>query len=361
MAQNKKNKKKNGASSTMDVGVILRKKWWITSLVILVVLGGIILLYIFLPAVANKSQTEAVIKIPAGATNEMVRDSLAKYLGDEYASATMRVSKLRNGDFSRRHGAYKIDSGVSPWRAERILKQGGQFPMVVVINGAKGLDKLIEKVGAKLEFTADSLKEQLKDSTFLAEYGLKPSQALALFIDDSYQVYWNSSPKAFSAKMGEHFKKIWTKERLEKARKLGLSPAEVVTLASIVDEETNKADEKPTVARLYLNRLDQKMKLQADPTVKFALGDFSLRRIRNEHLQVESPYNTYKVAGLPPGPIRTVTVKDIDAVLDAPIHPYIYMCAKDDFSGYHSFATDYGTHMQNARKYQKALNQRKIY
>ena len=364
MAEKNKKKitrKKNDASSTVDVGVILRKKWWITSLVILFVLGGIILLYIFLPAVANKSETSAVIKIPYNATNEMVRDSVAKYLGDKYASALVSVSKLRKGDFSKRHGAYMIDSGMTPWNAERVLKQGAQHPMIVVINGSKGLDKMSEKVAQKLDFTADSLINQLKDSTFLAEYGLKPEQALALFIDDSYQVYWNSSPQAFSKKMGQHYKKVWNEERIEKAKKLGLTPAEVVTLASIVDEETNKMDEKPLVARLYLNRLDQNMKLQADPTVKFALGDFGLRRIRNEHLQVESPYNTYKVTGLPPGPIRTVTVKDIDAVLDAPQHPYIYMCAKDDFSGYHSFATDYGTHMQNARRYQKALNQRKIF
>lgn len=357
--QNKK--KKNDASSTVDVGVILRKKWWITGLVILFVLAGIILLYIFLPAVANKSETSALIKIPSNATSEMVRDSVSKYLGDKYADALISVSKVRKADFSKRHGAYMIDSGISPWKAERVLNQGAQHPMIVVINNAKGINMLSERVSKKLDFSADSLKKQLKDSVFLAQYGLKPSQALALFIDDSYQAYWNASPKSFSSKLGAQYKKIWNEERLKKAEKLGLSPSEVIILASIVDEETNKMDEKPLVARLYLNRLNQKMKLQADPTVKFALEDFSLRRIRSEHLQVESPYNTYKVTGLPPGPIRTVTVKDIDAVLDAPMHDYLYMCAKEDFSGYHSFAKDYPTHLQNARKYQRALNQRQIY
>lgn len=356
----KSKKKNNGASSTMDVGAILRKKWWITALVILFILGGIILLYIFLPIVANKTESRQLIKIPANATTEQVADTLSKYFGDKYASNVALVSKLRRSDFSMRHGAYMVDSGMAPIHVERLLTTGSQHPMTVVVNGARGVDVLSQRLAKNLDFTPDSLKEQLKDPELLKDYGLTPDGALALFIDDSYQVYWNASPKTVVEKIGANYKKIWNKERLDKAERLGLTPAEVVTLASIVDEETNKADEKPQVARLYLNRLQKGMKLQADPTVKFAIGDFSLRRIRNEHLNVDSPYNTYKVQGLPPGPIRTVTVKDIDAVLNAPEHGYIYMCAKDDFSGYHNFAKDYNTHMQNARKYQKALNRRNI-
>ena len=358
MAKAKRNKK-DGAS--VDVGAILRKKWWITALVIIFLLGGIILLFIFLPAFQNKSESEAIIKIPANATTEMVRDSVAKYYGEKYADHLRMISELRGTDYSKRHGAYKIESGVSPYYAERHLSQGGQEPVVVVVNGARGVDVLSKRISKNLDFTPDSLTRQLQDSAFLAQYDLTPSQALALFLDDSYQVYWNASPETVSKKIGQNYKKIWNEERLAKAKELGLSPAEVVTLASIVDEETNKADEKPNVARLYLNRLQKGMKLQADPTVKFALGDFSLRRIRGEHLKVDSPYNTYQVAGLPPGPIRTVTVKDIDAVLNSQPHDYLYMCAKDDFSGYHNFAKDYTTHMQNARKYQMALNRRNIH
>lgn len=352
--------KKSGTSSNMNVGAILLKKWWITALVIIAVLGGIILLYIFLPAFANKTETKAIIKIPANATTEMVRDSLAKYFGDKYADKFMLISNLQGSDYSKRHGAYMVDSGVSPFRAEHVLTLGNQHPMTVVVNGARGIDILSQRLSKNLDFKADSLKEQLKDEAFLKEYGLTPDNALALFIDDSYQVFWNASPKTVASKIGSHYKNIWNEERLEKAKKLGLTPAEVITLASIVDEETNKSDEKPQIARLYLNRLKKGMKLQADPTVKFALGDFTLRRIRNEHLQADSPYNTYKITGLPPGPIRTVTLKDIDAVLNAPDHDYLYMCAKDDFSGYHNFAKDYNTHLQNARKYQKALNRRNI-
>lgn len=356
----KKSNKKNSASSTVDVGAILTKKWWITSLVILFVLGGIILLYIFLPAFANKSESKALIRIPANATTEMVRDSIAKYYGEKYASKVALISKIRGTDFSNRHGAYMVDSGMSPIRTERLLSQGGQYPVTIVVNGARGVDILSQRISNKLDFSADSLKNLLNDPEFLTDFNLTPQQALALFVDDSYQVYWNVSPEALASKIGQNYKKIWNDTRIQKAKDLGLTPAEVMILASIVDEETNKADEKPSIARLYLNRLHKGMKLQADPTVKFALGDFSLKRIRGEHLKVESPYNTYKVSGLPPGPIRTVTVADIDAVLNAPRHDYIYMCAKDDFSGYHSFAKDYNSHMQNARNYQKALNRRNI-
>lgn len=336
------------------------KKLWITLSVTVVLLGGIILLYIFLPVVANKAQTSAIIKIPAGATTEVVYDSLAKYYGDKYASKVILMSKLRKADYAGRHGAYKVDSGMTPLQAEAKLRTGSQHPFMITVNASRGVAPLTEKLASKLEVTPDSLQAYIANPANLEKYGLTPEQALALFIDDSYQVYWSSSPQKVVDKIGDNYNKIWNKERLAKAKALGLSPVEVITLASIVDEETNKINEKPMVARLYLNRLGKGMKLQADPTVKFALGDFSLRRILSEHLNVDSPYNTYKIAGLPPGPIRTVTLKDIDAVLDAPPHDYIYMCAKDDFSGYHTFAKDYSTHLQNAHKYQKALNRRGI-
>lgn len=353
--------KKDGASPQKKEGAILRKKWWITALVILFVLGGIILLYIFLPLYADKTEKQVLIKVPKNATTEMVRDSLSKYLGEKYADHVMKVTWLRGNDYSNRHGAYMIDSGVNPLNAQRILSTGAQHPVTVVVNCARGNDILSQRLSKNVDFTSDDMLNALGDSTLLAKYDLTPTQALALFLDDSYQVYWSASPEDVVNKIGAHYKNVWNEERLRKAKALGLTPAQVATLASIVDEETLKSDEKPMVARLYLNRLDKRMKLQADPTVKFALGDFSLRRIRNEHLKVDSPYNTYQVDGLPPGPIRTVTVPDIDAVLDAPAHDYLYMCAKDDFSGYHNFAKDYNTHMQNARKYQKALNRRGIF
>lgn len=339
---------------------MVNKKLWITLLVTVFVLGGIILLYIFLPAVANKSESSAVIKIPAGADSEMVRDSLSKYFGEKYADKVVMLANLRKADYSKRHGAYMVDSGMSPWQAEAKLRAGGQHPFVVTVNASRGMKPLSEKISSKLDFKPDSLVELMKDAEFLKRYGLTPENSLALFIDDSYQVFWSFSPQEVAEKIGRHYQSVWTQSRLDKAKALGLSPGEVIALASIVGEETNKKDEKPVIARLYLNRLAKGMKLQADPTVRFALDDFTIKRVRANHLEIESPYNTYKIQGLPPGPIRTVTVADIDAVLDAPHHDYIYMCAKDDFSGYHSFAKDYSTHLRNAHNYQKALSRRGI-
>ena len=325
---------------------------------------GLILVIVVLcflwPLFFSKSPSQQIIKVPVGATEQTMLDTLSKYYGEKYAGAVIKVARLRKSDFSKRHGAYLVDSALSPYKVERILSHGAQHPVTIVINNFRGKEILAKKISDKLDFAPDSLLDYLTDPDFLKAYDLKPDQALAIFLDDSYQVYWSSSPENIVDKLGSHYNKIWNDERLSKAAALGLSPAQVITLASIVDEETNKQDEKGKIARLYLNRLKKGMKLQADPTVKFALGDFSLRRIRANHLQAESPYNTYKHSGLPPGPIRTVTVKDIDAVLDAPPHNYIYMCAKDDFSGYHSFATDYATHMKNARDYQRALNRRNI-
>ena len=348
------------SSSSSDAGANLRNKIIITSLVSVFLIGGIILLYIFLPAVVNKSQTSAIVRIPANATFDNVRDSLSKYFGDKYANKVLLISKFRGSDYSKRHGAYMIDSGIPPYKTERILTTGAQHPVKITINGFRHLDRMSDKIAAKLDLTQEELLTHLHDNEFLNDYELTSEQNMALFIDDTYFVNWSASPKELTDKIGAHYRKIWNKERIEKAHNLGLSPAEVITLASIVDEETNKQDEKPKVARLYLNRLQKGMKLQADPTVKFALRNDTLRRIRNEHLSVNSPYNTYKIYGLPPGPIRTVSVSDIDAVLNAPVHNYIYMCAKEDFSGYHNFAKDYSTHMQNAHKYQKALNRRNI-
>ena len=179
--------------------------------------------------------------------------------------------------------------------------------------------------------------------------------------NENYQVYWDMSVDDFFKRMQTEHKRFWNDERLAQATAIGMTPEEVCTLASIVEEETNNNEEKPMVAGLYINRLHTGMPLQADPTIKFALQDFGLRRITNEHLKVNSPYNTYINSGLPPGPIRIPSKKGLDSVLNYTKHNYIYMCAKEDFSGTHNFASNYADHMANARKYWKALNERKIF
>ena len=176
-----------------------------------------------------------------------------------------------------------------------------------------------------------------------------------MFIPNTYQFYWNTSAEKFIERMAEEFKSFWTQDRLQKANDLGFKQSEVITLASIVEQETQKDDEKARVAGVYINRLNKGIKLQADPTVIYAIGDFSIRRVLYSHLEYDSPYNTYKYVGLPPGPICIPSITSIDAVLNYEEHSYLYFCAREDFSGYHNFARTLAQHNANARKYQQAL------
>ncbi|MDE6693970.1 MAG: endolytic transglycosylase MltG, partial [Muribaculaceae bacterium] len=240
----------------------------------------------------------------------------------------------------------------------RKILNGRQDPVKVVFNNVRTLGQLADKVASKMEFDASAFSRAC--DSVLASKGLTPEQRPAAFLPDTYEFYWNASPEYVVERLAGYHDKFWNDERRRKADVLGLTPVEVATLASIVEEETAKVDERPKVARLYLNRIRKGMKLQADPTVKFAVGDFSLRRILGAHLKVESPYNTYLHEGLPPGPIRVVDKRTLDAVLDAPAHDYVYMCAKEDFSGYHNFAVTFAEHQANADRYRRELNRRGI-
>ena len=336
-----------------------KRKIFLISMLSLVVVAAACLIFI-VPVFYSRAEQDVIIKIPANADKKNVGDSLTKYLGKSYSSLVMRASTFNRTDYSERHGAYKISKGMSPFRAERKLSKGAQQPVKITVNSFRTPGILAEKLAAKLDFTPDSLLKAMRDPAILETYGIKPEEAMVLFPDATYEVYWNASPEEVINKTGAFYKQIWNETRKQKAARLGLTPAEIVTLCSIVDEETNKTDEKGKIGSLYLNRLRKGMKLQADPTVKYAVGDFTLRRIKNEHLKKDSPYNTYQVSGLPPGPIRTTSVQTIDSILDSPRTEYLYMCAKDDFSGYHSFASSYSEHLKNARLYQRALNKRGI-
>jgi UPF0755 protein len=200
----------------------------------------------------------------------------------------------------------------------------------------------------------------LQDNVFLSQFGLDSNTAMCAILPDTYEFWWNTSAEKAYKKFAKYYKEYWTADRLQKAQQKGLQPAEVVTLASIVEEETNYNPERPTVASVYLNRLRTGMKLQADPTARFAHGDFTIRRITSAITSIPSPYNTYYAAGLPPGPICTPSKKSIEAVLNAPKTNYLYFCAKEDFSGSHRFAATYAEHQRNASLYQQALNRRGI-
>lgn len=315
---------------------------------------------VFLWLLSGSAPSSAVVRIPAGASSRQLGDSISKYLGEPFAKKVTRLVSMRGTDLNSRHGAYLIEAGMSPLNAMRRLTGGPQHPLTVTINGFRLLPILEEKLAARFDFTQDSISSALSNPDVMGKFGLKPEQSLALFLNDSYEFYWNASPQDVINKIGAHYSEVWNADRRAKAAALGLTPAEVMILASIVDEESNKIDEKGTIGRLYINRLNKGMRLEADPTVRFAGGDFTVKRIRNPR-SVESPYNTYIHYGLPPGPIRTSSVETIDAILNSEFHNYIFMCAKEDFSGRHNFAATLAEHQINARRYKRELDRRGIY
>lgn len=258
-------------------------------------------------------------------------------------------------------GRYIIRPKDNVYHVFSRVSRGYQEPINLTIGSVRTLDRLARSIGKQLMIDSTEVATLLFDSTFQAQLGYTTETMPCLFIPETYQVYWDMTANEFFQRMQKEHNRFWNADRLAKATAIGMTQAEVCTLASIVEEETNNNDEKPMVAGLYINRLHAGMPLQADPTVKFALQDFGLRRISNEHLKIDSPYNTYTNTGLPPGPIRIPSTRGLDSVLNYTKHNYIYMCAKEDFSGTHNFASNYADHMANANKYWKALNERNIF
>ena len=242
-----------------------------------------------------------------------------------------------------------------------MLRIGDQTPVNITFNNVRTLPQLAGKISKNLELDSLQLVKHFTSIEVQKKFGFNSATFISMFIANTYQVFWDISIKDLTKRMATEYKSFWTKDRVSKANKLGMSQSEVTTLASIVQLESLKKDEQPKIAGVYLNRLRIGMPLQADPTVIFAVGDFTIKRVLKKYLKINSPYNTYKNKGLPPGPIYLASPNTIDAVLNYKTHKYIYFCAKEDFSGYHSFATNYNQHINNARRYQRALNKRRIY
>lgn len=260
-----------------------------------------------------------------------------------------------------RSGHYIVTDGMSNKALVDMLRRGLQTPVLVTFHNLRTKQDLAASLSRQLMPDSASIMALLNDSVFLAGYGLNVDNALTLFIPNTYEFFWNVDAPGIFDRMKREYDRFWTDERQTKAAAIPLTPAEVSTLASIVEEETNIYKEYPIVAGLYINRLKRGMLLQADPTVKYAVGDFSLRRILNVHLETESPYNTYLHPGLPPGPIRIPSARAIDAVLNYQHHRYLYMVAKETLDGSHNFATNLRDHTNNAIRYQRALNRMRIY
>jgi UPF0755 protein len=258
-------------------------------------------------------------------------------------------------------GVYELTPKMTNLEAVRKLRAGDQVSVELTFNNIRLKEELAGKITRTIGLDSVVVLNHLNDPEVHERYGFTNENIIGMFIPNTYDVYWTIGIDELFDRMKNEYDRFWNQERKEKAAAMGLSPQEVSTLSSIVQAESIKSDESEAIAGLYYNRLKKNMKLQADPTVKFALGDFAIQRILIKDTQVDSPYNTYMYAGLPPGPINLPTIQNIDAVLNYEQHDYIYMCAKEDFSGYHRFATTLSEHNRNARLFQQALNRRNIY
>lgn len=306
-------------------------------------------------------KTSGSFVIPRNANFDQVLDSLKEHDILLDYKAFKWVAKRKKYAENIKPGKYLFDTGMTTNHIVNMLKSGSQKPVVVTFNNIRTFSQLAGAVSKYIEPDSLTMLHQLNDSTICTKYGFNKRTIPCMFIPNSYELYWTTTPEQFVDRMAAEYKRFWNESRREKANVKGLTPEQACTLASIVQEETVKNDEKPLVAGLYLNRLKKGMLLQADPTIKFALNDFTIRRVLKDHLLIDSPYNTYKYAGLPPGPINFPEISSIDAVLNAENHNYLYMCAKEDFSGYHNFSKTLAGHNQNARNYQNALNRNKIW
>jgi UPF0755 protein len=333
------------------------------TLVIVLIAGAVGAWGYFQAFSANVAATETpyALRIPHGVGFDYVMAELEASKALSNLGSFERVARFRKYDQLVKAGLYILKPGMNNWDLVGKLRSGAQDQMKLSFKSHRSLDEIADEIGAQMEFGKDNLEKRLRDDNYLQTYGFNATTVRGLFIPDTYFIYWTLGIDEFFKKMKRNYDAFWTADRKAKAEALGMTQAEVITLASIVQAETYMSKERPTVAGLYLNRLRDGIPLQADPTVIFAHQDWTIRRVLLRHLEIDSPYNTYKYAGLPPGPINNPEVTAIDGVLNAENHKYIFMCAKEDFSGYHNFAVTLAQHNKNARLYQAALNAQKVY
>lgn len=336
---------------------------WFFILVILLAAAAGYYLYnlIFEPNIWTPEGKEVAVYIPTGSDWDDMRTILYKNGLVVHRKDFEWLAEKKNLPSRVLPGKYRIKDGLSNNDLIDLLRSGEQAPVKVIFNNVRNVYQLAEKVGGQIEADSASIAAILSDTNELKHYGLTPETAPTLFIPNTYEFYWNSSAQEFINRMREENQKFWNSYRASRAKTMEMSKEEVITLASIVEKETNKDDEKAAIAGVYINRIISGWRLQADPTVVFALNNFNIRRVLNVHKKVDSPYNTYAHLGLPPGPICIPSISSIDAVLNYEDHGYFYFCAKDDLSGYHVFAKTGKQHNKNAKAYQKALNDLKIY
>jgi UPF0755 protein len=342
----------------------MRKKTILILILVTIILISIIPIgiYVYKSLFSNNVnlQESSLIYIPTGSSFDDVLTILEQENVLKDKQSFQQIAKRKNYTQHIKAGCYRIKPEMNNIDLVDMLRSGRQEAINFTFNNIRTKEQFAKRVSEQLETDYNDLLSFLNDEEKLKLYNVNVETALTIFIPNTYQFWWNTSVDDFMQRMYKEYQKFWTEARLEKAKNTGLSPTEIIILASIVEEENHRTDEQPRIAGVYINRLKKNMLLQADPTVKFALQDFGRKRILRKDLEIDSPYNTYKYAGLPPGPIRIPSPTCVDAVLNYEKHNYIYMCAKDDLSGYHNFATTLAQHNANAAKYHNALNRRKI-
>ncbi len=335
------------------------KKFLIFSFVALLLAGVAVGVWGVISFKGNAVVEAKELYVSRNTTYEQMIDSLKPSI-KHYFAFDLYAKRL---DLAKNYkvGHYEVKDGMNVIEIVRMLKLGLQTPVNVTMNNVKIPAQLAGKLAKQLEADSVELVGVLTDKTLAKKYGFdNPLTMFSIFLPNTYEFYWTVKPEEFVDRMYKEYKRFWTEERDAKRKRSGLNRVEVATLASIVYEETRKVDEMPRVAGVYVNRLKKGMPLQADPTIKYAMQDFGLRRILKSYLKTPSPYNTYINKGLPPSPICMPSVEAIDAVLNFEKHEYLYFCARHTFDGYHNFAKTYSTHLQNAKLYQSELNKRKI-
>ena len=340
------NKKKRNIIATIIIAVILLG------------IAGVAHIYYYFFAPPFQLQETAYIYIDRDDDIDSVYNKIIE-VGNPKQMYGLKSQVMQKG-YNIKTGRYAIKPADNMRYLYRRLSMGYQTPVKLTIGSVRTLDRMARNASRQLMIDSTEIANLLNDTAYISKLGYTKATLPALFIPNTYEVYWNISAEDFIARMQKEHKAFWNEKRLKQAEAIGLTPIEVATLASIVEEETAVNAEKSMVAGLYINRLKRGMLLQADPTVKFSLQEFGLKRILYKHLGVDSPYNTYKYAGLPPGPIRVPSYQGLESILNYTKHNYLYMCAKEDFSGTHNFAVTSAQHAANARKYQQALNRRGI-
>jgi UPF0755 protein len=303
----------------------------------------------------------SVILIPTGASWEQVFDSITANFEIKNKDILTWIAGEKRYPELIKPGCYVIDKNISYVSLINLLRSGSQTPVNVTFNNIRYLHDLAGRIGGQIEADSAHIMEFFSDPDNYRKDGFTNENIISVFIPNTYEFYWNTDAGELYSRMLKEYHRFWNGDRLEKAKAIGLTPIEVSILASIIDDEVARADEKPRIAGVYLNRLKMGIPLQACPTIKYALNDFTITRILNGYLKIESPYNTYLHRGFPPGPIGCPTIEGIDAVLNAEKHNYLYFAAKADFSGYHNFSRTLSEHNRYADEYQRELNRRRIF